>query len=133
VNKNRKRLEEIRVDGDKVLRWTGTYWEQIGEPGKQRHTTELYFEAHVTTDPIEDPDEAPGQFAWLVKKFGFRRAEFLYKKTLQVAKPDDFLTTRSTDYSDILKRTEGLVDTLIEAGYTVRRYKIENTLLDVRL
>lgn len=55
------------------------------------------------------------------------------KKGGERSRLDDFMTTRSTDYDDIVYRTERLVNALIANGYPVRRWKVENTLLDVRL
>lgn len=96
------------------------------------YTTDLYFEAHVTIDPVASDNEE-WHIATLASEQGFRVAEFLYKKSGRVANPDSFMTTRSKDWLDIVARTTMLVSRLIEYGYTVRRYKIENTLLDVRL
>ncbi len=96
------------------------------------YTTDLYFEAHVTIDPAEDPDDP--RLRELAKAQGFRVAELLMKKgTGERSRLDDFTTTRGTDFNDVLARTMMLVSTLKEAGYTVHRYKIENTLLDERL
>ena len=96
------------------------------------HTTDLYFEAHVTIDPAEDPDDP--RLRDLAKAQGFRVAELLMKKgSGERSRLDDFMTTRGQQYDDVLARTMMLVSTLKEAGYTVRRYKVENTLMDVRL
>lgn len=92
-------------------------------------TTELYFEAHVTIDPVDEE----GDLRTLAKNRGFRVAELLMKKTLDKSRLDDFMTGRGKDYEDLLARTQDLVVDLQEAGFNVRRYKLENTLLDVRL
>lgn len=97
-----------------------------------QHTTELYFEAHVTIDPVLDVQQI-GALTALVRPYGFRVAELLMKKGLHKSRLDDFMTTRGPDYDDIVTRTEECVAELTSAGYAVRRYKIENTLLDVRL
>lgn len=97
-----------------------------------KHTTDLYFEAHVTIDPVET-----SQDMWVLngaaRYFGFRVAELLYKKTRDVARVDDFMTGRDKNYDHMYERTTELVTALKDLGFVVRRYKIENTLLDVRL
>lgn len=95
------------------------------------HTTELYFEAHVTIDPVDE--ERDGELREIALKHRFRVAELLMKKSLKKSELDDFMTGRSDSYDNIHDRTMSLVYHLTEAGYNVRRYKIENTLLDVRL
>lgn len=101
-------------------------------PRAMTYTTDLYFEAHVTIDPTKDPDDPV--LRDLARAQGFRVAELLMKKGAgERSRLDDFMTTRGQEFDDVLARTMMLVSTLKEAGYTVRRYKIENTLLDVRL
>lgn len=94
------------------------------------HTTDLYFETHITIDPVEETQEL--ELKKLVTAFGFRVAE-LYLKKGGRSRLDSFMTTRGTDYDDVYMRTLRCVNALINVGYNVRRYKIENTLLDVRL
>lgn len=97
-----------------------------------KYTTDLYFESHITIDPVETEPE----LTWLrgvAGYFGFRVAELLYKKTHEVAKIDDFMTGRGKDYWQLHEQTTELVRALGDLGFHVRRYKIENTLLDVRL
>lgn len=94
------------------------------------YTTELYFETHITIDPV--PEEQEIELKQIVSGFGFRVAE-LYMKKGKRSILDSFMTTRGTDYEDVLLRTEACVDSLIDNGYHVRRYKIENTLLDVKI
>jgi hypothetical protein len=96
------------------------------------HKTDLYFEAHVTIDPVED-EERLRSLKFIGQAYSFRVAELLYKKTREVARIDDFLTGRSIDYRELHRRTIGLVGALQEQGFVVRRFKIENTLLDVRV
>lgn len=95
-------------------------------------TTDLYFEAHVTIDPAKD-EEWEADLRDIAATFGFRVAELLMKKGGERSRLDDFMTARSGDYDDILDRTHRLVDALVANGYAVRRWKVENTLLDVRL
>lgn len=100
--------------------------------GSSKPITDLYFEAHVTIDPAKDEEWEAG-LRYVAGEYGFRVAELLMKKGGERSRLDDFMTTRSTDYDDIVDRTNRLVDALIANGYVVRRWKVENTLLDVRL
>lgn len=96
------------------------------------HTTELYFEAHITIEPVF------GIYLTEIKeissKFHFRVADLLMKKrpedTETRSKHDTFMTTRHVDWGTIKTRTEKCVIALREKGFVVWRYKIENTLLD---
>jgi hypothetical protein len=98
------------------------------------HTTELYFEAHVTIEPVFE--ERLEQFKAICKRHGFRAAELLMKKrkedTVERSKYDTFCTGRGKHYDDLLQRTLAVVSDAAEAGLSVWRYKIENTLIDVR-
>lgn len=92
------------------------------------HTTDLYFEAHVTIDPVYNRMEVVKSLA---DSHDFRVAE-LFKANDQRSDKDCFMSARGIDYDRILSNTEALVDDLMKHGYNVRRYKIENTLLDVK-
>lgn len=91
-------------------------------------TTDYYFEGRVTIDPVDDETE----LREIAKRWGFRVADLLMKKSLAKSRLDAFMTARSLSYQDIGTRTNCCVQDLAEAGFVVRRYKIENTLLDVR-
>jgi hypothetical protein len=93
-------------------------------------TTDLYFEAHITIEPVTPTQKIT--IGVIGQRHGFRMATFLLKKGSQ-AVPDDFFTGRSTDYDALHEKVLYLVDYLKQMGVTVKRYKIENTLLDVRL
>lgn len=96
--------------------------------------TELYFESHVTIDPVfgERRDQAAG----IATLFNFRMAHLIMRKTLDdmgtVHTDDSFMTGHSINYADIHDRTKGLVKALRADGHTVRRYKIEDTVCDSR-
>lgn len=92
------------------------------------HTTDLYFEAHITIEPTD----AQELLADIGGARGFRVASFLQKKNGRPV-PDDFMTGRGKIYADLLHRTLDCVDDLQFQGFTVTRYKIENTLVDVRV
>lgn len=98
-------------------------------------TTDLYFEAHITIDPPTGE-----QFLSLksMSSFhGFKIADlFLRKPDGSVGAQhtlDAFCTFRSKDWIDINLKLNTLLKTLPANGFVVRRYKIENTLLDKRL
>ncbi len=97
-----------------------------------RPTTELYFEAHVTLDPVFGSTRE--RLAEVAKVYGFRVADLLMRKTAGgpavPSAEDAFMTARSVRYDDIRERTVGVVQALQRAGFSVRRYKVENTLVD---
>ena len=96
--------------------------------------TKLYYEAHVTIEPVFDANrDFAGQIA---KAFKFKLADLLMRKrsedSEERSKNDTFMTGHSTDYEDIKQRTISLVKQLQSYGYKVWRYKIEDTLVDSR-
>lgn len=96
--------------------------------------TNLYYEAHITVEPVFD--EELDRMKSLVRQHGFRVADLLMKKrvadTPTRSAYDTFCTARSENYDDIYSRTLNCVKLLGENGFRVWRYKIEDTLLDVR-
>lgn len=96
---------------------------------------ELYFEAHITIEPVFD--ERLDQFKAICKTRGFHVADLLMKKrakdTLARSRFDTFATSRGQDFAIIANNTMRLIDAAREAGFVVWRYKIENTLVDERL
>ncbi len=98
-------------------------------------TTDLYFEAHVTIEPVMDEIRLEKLKA-VADRCGFRVADLMMVKRKETPKRspyDTFCTTRSKDYDDIVSRVEELIYSIVPMGYKVWRYKIENTLVDVRL
>lgn len=96
------------------------------------HTTELYFECHITIDPVEG--ERLREFRMLAELRGFRVAELLMRKgcTMAPSDIDSFATGRHQSYAVLSDLMIALCFDLMAAGYKVRRRKIENTLLDQR-
>lgn len=94
----------------------------------------LYFECHITIEPVFGMDLIVVQS--MVHPFGFRVADLLMQKRsedeAERSKFDTFCTTRSKSYRDIHCRMLACVAMLEDGGFQVWRYKIENTLLDVR-
>lgn len=88
--------------------------------------TDLYFEVHITLDPIMPESEMGILLRSLTVHHGFRVAKFVMNEQ------DSFLTTRGTDYDDVVRRTKNMVESLRLFGFPIRRYKLENTILDTK-
>jgi len=93
------------------------------------YNTDLYFEAHITIEPI--PQEKVSALKALCKRYEFRLADFILLHGDK--EPKAFCTTRDRLWSTINKKVHEFKTTLGQEGYKVLRYKIENTLVDVRL
>lgn len=91
---------------------------------------DLYYEAHITIDPIED-DLRKLHAGFSARFYGFRLAKLLMDKGVP-SQLDTFMTGHGTDLDDIKQRTLDLCRTLQQNGFKVRRYKIEDTVLDSR-
>lgn len=100
----------------------------------ERYYTDLYFEAHITIEPVFDQDLE--QVRVIAGRYEFRVADLLMKKrkqdTAERSQYDTFCTTRSKLFEDIERRTKGCQEALEQAGFKVWRVKIENTLFDKR-
>jgi hypothetical protein len=96
--------------------------------------SKLYFEAHVTIEPIFD--EKLEQAKVLAESCGFKIASLLMKKrgedTPERSKYDTFMTGHSKNYGVIANKVIELVERLRVAGFKVWRYKIEDTICDSR-
>ena len=94
--------------------------------------TRLYFECHVTIEPVFD--ERLELARRISKHFGFKVADLLMKKrtddTEERSRHDTFTTGHSKSYEDIHTRMVGLINSLKSEGFKVWRYKIEDTILD---
>lgn len=99
-----------------------------------RDQSDLYYECHVTIDPVFDDQRE--QLAQIVKTWGFKLAELAMKKSKgdswEESKKDTFFTAHSKSYSDLQQRMVNCIRTVQEAGFAVRRYKIEDTIIDSR-
>jgi hypothetical protein len=94
-----------------------------------------YYESHVTIEPVfEDKLEEVKRISF---ECNFKVANLLFKKretdTEERSTHDTFTTGHSKYYEDIVERTKRLVVSLQHAGYTVWRYKIEDTMMDSRI
>lgn len=89
----------------------------------------LYFEAHITIDPV--PEEGRDAVQALGMPWGFRLAKLLMQKG-EPSNIDTFMTAHGRDLDDMRRRVTGMVIDLQRTGYTVRRYKVEDTIFDSR-
>lgn len=96
--------------------------------------TKLYYEAHVTIEPVFDERRCAA--SEIAKRYRFRLAELLMQKrqsdSAERSRYDTFMTANGHVLEDIENRTRGLIEALREAGFKVWRYKIEDTLVDSR-
>lgn len=92
----------------------------------------LYFESHVTIDPIHEHQKSFVE--GLCEQQGFKLAKLFMRKDFKDHEHQDdaFMTGHGKDLLDIKQRTVDLVRTLQCSGFVVRRYKIEDTVLDSR-
>ncbi len=97
--------------------------------------SKLYFESHITIEPVFDDKREKVQK--LANEHGFRLAELLLKKrsedTEERSNKDTFMTSNSKYFADINSRTKDLVWHLQKEGFKVWRYKIEDTVLDSKI
>lgn len=97
--------------------------------------SKLYFECHITVEPVFDTKLEVIKL--VAAPYRFHVADLLMRKRLadtpERSQFDTFLTGRDKFYGDLEDRMYLLVDDLVERGYAVWRYKIEDTVLDVRL
>jgi len=91
-------------------------------------TNVLYYESHVTVDPVEDGEV--DDLKEVASRYGFRVAKLLMRKGLAPSTDDAFMTARSQDSEDIRARTAAVVEALLSDGFGVRRYKVEEAVVD---
>lgn len=87
------------------------------------------FECHITIDPVEEKDRE------IVEKIAIRQRFRLAKLLMQNGSPsklDTFITGHDEFKDALAVRMIVLCDYLKEAGFTIRRYKIEEIVLDSR-
>lgn len=94
--------------------------------------SELYYECHVTIEPVFDARLAEADL--IAKKHGFRIADLLMQKrstdTPERSKHDTFMTGTNVSFSVLQNSMLDLIKELQAAKYCVWRYKIENTIMD---
>lgn len=94
----------------------------------------LYFEGHVTIEPVFD--ERRELAASIALKHKFKLADLLMKKreedTEERSAKDTIMTGHGTSLLNMKFRTIRLVQELQRNNFKVWRYKIEDTILDSR-
>lgn len=90
----------------------------------------LYYEAHVTIEPVEDPARKV-LAAELAQAQKFRLATLL-KQNQELSRLDTFMTGHGMELEDLTLRLQKLVRALMFHGFDVWRYKIEDTIMDSR-
>lgn len=94
----------------------------------------LYYEAHITIEPIFGTRLLKAQE--IAKPFGFRVADLLMQKNRQDApersSKDTFMTGHDTWYDNLGLRIKNLVQSLQDHDFQVWRYKVEDTMYDSR-
>ena len=94
----------------------------------------LYFEAHVTIEPVYE--ERLAKFTELCKERKFHVATLVMQKrkedTPERSKFDSFCTGHGKDGEELKSRMFALLDELKAEGYQIWRYKIEVVPLDSR-
>lgn len=97
--------------------------------------SKLYYECHITIEPLSE--ELMPEVRQVAEQFGFKIARLLLQRreedTLERSKYDTFMTAKGKNYEDLEARMYGCVQELQMFGYKVWRYKIEDTILDVRI
>lgn len=97
--------------------------------------TSLYYESHVTIEPVFDGDL--DSVRNLCQSHGFRIADLLMQKrpvdTPERSRFDTFCSSRHVDLIIIEQRMFDLIATLQKNGYKVWRYKIENVMIDSKI
>lgn len=131
-----ERLEE------KMLSWRqeaneqcarAEYWRKKAQEQREPEVvSKLYFESHVTIEPVFD--ERRGFAAQIATKHKFRLADLLMKKrseqTEERSDKDTFMTRTHVSLEVITEATKALVLELQKEGFKVWRYKIEDTVFD---
>jgi hypothetical protein len=94
----------------------------------------LYYEVHVTITPPK-PSEVE-HLSMLASKYGFRMAKLFKLSDGSSNDKDAFFTYRSTPgelFEQVRSKMLHFVGELAMELFTVKRYKIEDTLLDTKL
>lgn len=97
----------------------------------QPDTATLYFECHVTIDPVQ-PGPRLELLENIAEAHGFKVAKLLMRKgdTICPHGDDAFMTTRSNRLEPLRYNLGSLVIALKTHHYVIRRYKIEDTIID---
>lgn len=99
-----------------------------------RHTTALYFETHITLDPVDG--EALKKVQELCTKYNMRISTLILRREDgspgEQHKDDIFISGRYLYYNEAVDKVQAMVVAVQHLNIKVRRYKIENTLKDIK-
>jgi hypothetical protein len=93
---------------------------------------QLYYESHITLDPVTVSEQVE-QVEKLCKEHNFQLAKFAMVKSFPVNTNDTFATGRGEGLDKLAVSMLELIYALKEAGFVVRRYKIEAVVIDSRI
>lgn len=95
------------------------------------NTATLYFEVHVTIDPVQEGPRM-ALLKQIAESHGYHVAKLLMRKgaTIEPHGDDAFLTTRGVHLQELRLELGGLVRQLKTYHFVIRRYKIEDTIID---
>lgn len=92
----------------------------------------LYYEAHITIEPIYGDDLLLA--ARLAENNRFKIADLLMKKERDATElrsdKDTFLSAKDEDVDVLISMTRKMLRDLWDAGFKVWRYKIEKAIID---
>lgn len=90
----------------------------------------LYYESHVTIDPIHENDKT--DYDTIAAKYGFKLSKLFMRKDGkdEPHRDDSFMSARSMNQYELVNRMTNLIKQLQGYGMHVRRYKIEQALMD---
>ncbi len=89
----------------------------------------MIYECHITIDPVFN--ERLEQFKNICKDYNFKVAKLLMAND-RLSDKDSFCTGHSKSLIEIQNKMLNLLAALKENNYAIRRYKIEQILLDSR-
>lgn len=94
--------------------------------------SDLYYECHITIDPVFG--EERDRLARIIKPFKFKLAKLVMKKSkgdeYKDSQLDTFMTGHGKYYSKLKVRMVNCIEVAKIEGYNIRRYKIEDTIID---
>ncbi len=91
----------------------------------------MKYECHITIDPEDKPSRLH-QLGMYCDFYKFKVASLL-KETGKPNDLDQFMTGHDISFEGLKWRMNSLCQTLKDNGFVLRRYKIEEILLDSRL
>lgn len=95
----------------------------------------MVFESHITIEPVFGEERDLAEL--VAKVHGFRLAKlFMLREksdSSSMSTTDTFMTGHDKEFVPLKHRMLNLIEMLKERGFVVRRYKIEQVLLDSRV